>query len=333
MGAAPSCGGGIEQGRVGEGRLEDASGQAPVAVVIGAGNMGTGVAAAFLAHGWRVQVVDPAAAARGSLPARIAALTGATEQRLSVAAQLHEVDWTGVRFVCESAAESLAVKQQVFAQLAVLAPNDIPLTSNSSTLPMKDIAAGLERTSNMLGAHFLMPAHAVPLVEVLDTGTAQAHIVESTIRILQGIGKQPIRLKREVPGFLVNRMQAALMREALALVDQGVASARDVDMAVRFGFGFRYAACGPIVQKEHSGWDISHKLYETVFPTLCNDSKPAAVLQKMIDAGDYGMKTGQGFVRWDQASMARERGRFNKAMGEASALVRESSDDEELDWR
>jgi 3-hydroxybutyryl-CoA dehydrogenase len=167
----------------------------------------------------------------------------------------------------------------------------------------------------------------------MDTGTAAPEVVQAVLDILASIGKIPVRLTREVPGFLVNRMQAALMREALSLVDQGIASARDVDLAVRYGFGFRYAACGPILQKEHSGWDISHKLYQAVFPTLCNDARPARALERLIEAGEFGMKAAAGFVRWNEADMARERERYNQAMRRATALVREDENAPPLDWR
>lgn len=304
----------------------------PVAVVIGGGTMGAGVAAAFLDRDWTVRVVEPQPEVRTGLADRIHALIGSPPRRLSVVPAIADLDWTGVRIVSESAYEDLDVKRKLFVELAASAPPDVPLTTNSSTLPMRDIAAGLPRTSSMLGVHFLMPANAVPLVEVLDTGTASTAVVDSVIDILRSIGKLPVRLKKEVPGFLVNRMQAALMREALALIDQEVASAEDVDRAVRFGFGFRYAACGPILQKEHSGWDISHKLYQKVFPTLCNAGTPAQVLQQMIATSKLGMKTGTGFVRWNEADMARERERFNRAMRQASDLVRTDGTDSTLDW-
>jgi 3-hydroxybutyryl-CoA dehydrogenase len=304
----------------------------PVAVVIGGGTMGAGVAAAFLDRDWTVRMVEPQPQVRAGLADRIQALTGSAPHRFSIVPAIADLDWAGVRIVSESAYEDLAVKRKLFAELAACAPRDVPLTTNSSTFPMRDIAAGLPRTSSMLGMHFLMPANAVPLVEVLDTGTADPAVVDVVIGILRSIGKLPVRLKKEVPGFLVNRMQAALMREALALIDQEVASAEDVDRAVRFGFGFRYAACGPILQKEHSGWDISHKLYQKVFPTLCNDAIPAQVLRQMIAASNLGMKTGTGFVRWNQADMARERERFTRAMRQASDLVRGDGTDSSLDW-
>jgi 3-hydroxybutyryl-CoA dehydrogenase len=104
------------------------------------------------------------------------------------------------------------------------------------------------------------------------------------------------------------------MREALALIDQGIASPEDVDAAVRYGFGFRYAACGPIMQKEHSGWDIHYQLQQAVFPSLCNDVAPSATLQNMVAAGRLGMKSGEGFMRWDTEAIAREKARFEKAL-------------------
>lgn len=308
------------------------------AVVIGAGTMGCGVAAAFLARGWSVCLAEPMPAARAATPQRVGALlenmaSTRRSERLEVVPAVSDINWDGVQIVCENAPENLTVKQQIFATLAQVAPDGIALTSNSSTFPISVITENLNNRSAMLGAHFLMPAHLVPLVEVLDTGTACSATVDRVIQILISIGKKPVRITKDLPGFLVNRMQAALMREALALIDEGVATPEDIDSAVRFGFGFRYAACGPIVQKEHSGWDISHKLYATVFPTLSNSTTAPPVLQRLIDSGRTGMKSGRGFVLWDENTSKQERIRFNKSMQRALDVLAEDSDAPPLDWR
>lgn len=308
------------------------------AVVIGAGTMGCGVATAFLAHGWSVCLVEPVPAALAAAPQRVSTLLENMKNtrqsgRLQVVPAVSDVNWDGVQIVSENAPEDLTVKQQIFATLAQAAPDGMALTSNSSTFPVSSIAENLNNRSAMLGAHFLMPAHLVPLVEVLDTGTACSATVDQVIQILISIGKKPVRITKELPGFLVNRMQAALMREALALIDEGVASPEDIDRAVRYGFGFRYAACGPIVQKEHSGWDISHKLYATVFPTLSNSAVAPPVLQRLIDSGETGMKSGCGFIRWDENTAKQERLRFNKSMQRALDVLANDDDTPPLDWR
>lgn len=311
----------------------------PRAVIVGGGTMGAGVAAAFLHQGWMVEVVEVDMQVRRSLSSRLGRLlqpsasAALLAERLRACASLAEVQWQHVQIVSENVFEELAVKQRVFAELAELAPRGVPLTSNSSTLPASEISLGSSRADSIMNLHFLMPAHLVPLVEVLATPEVATEVVDRVWRIMLAIGKKPVRITQALPGFLVNRMQAALMREALALVDAGVATAQDVDTAVRYGFGFRYAACGPILQKEHSGWDISHKLYQTVFPTLANHAAPPNMLERMIAQGRLGMKTGQGFVKWTAPAMTQERARFNRAMNEATEVARGRPDDIEPDWQ
>jgi 3-hydroxybutyryl-CoA dehydrogenase len=307
------------------------------AVVVGAGTMGTGVAAAFLSHGWKVELVEPDVATLASATTRISALLQPAASAIAAAAlrlrsSLAQVDWTGVLFVSENVYEDLEVKRAVFAELQALSPSTVPLTSNSTTIFAVDIARDLPRPQTVLNAHFLMPAHVVPLVEVLATPEVAPSIADTACAVLESIGKKPVRLRTAMRGFLVNRIQSALMREALALVDTGVASPQDVDMAVRLGFGFRYAACGPLLQKEHSGWDISHAMYSAVFPTLSNNTEPPSVITKMVQEGRTGMKRGHGFVRWSPDLEAAERARFNREMQAALTLVSGKPSDPVLEW-
>jgi 3-hydroxybutyryl-CoA dehydrogenase len=287
--------------------------------VIGGGTMGSGIALVFAAGNWAVDIVEPAAATRAALPAYLRESlqrmgAPADTDRIAIGGALKDVAWSDVDLVVESASEDLALKQKIFAELEALAPAHVPLASNSTTLPISAIGGGLKTRSRMLGLHFLMPAQFVPVVEVISSEQTEPRLIDEICAIMRKLGKRPVRVNKALPGFLVNRIQTALMREAVALIEQGVASPEDVDTAVRYGFGFRYIACGPITQKEHSGWDINYKLQQAVFPSLCNDVTPSPLLEKMIAAGHFGMKSGRGFMQWDSEKIARERARYEKAL-------------------
>mgnify|MGYP003351773088 FL=1 len=137
------------------------------------------------------------------------------------------------------------------------------------------------------------------------------------------LGKRPVQVKKDVIGFLGNRIQGALMREALWLIEQGVASPEDIDATVRLSFGFRYAAAGPIVQKEHSGWDTTCAVAKIIYPDLCNADGPPPVLQKNVDEGRIGFKTGRGFFDWNPDSMAKERARYERALRKCLEIFKE----------
>jgi len=292
--------------------------------------MGRDIAAIFHAAGWGVQVVEADAAARASLAQRVrdaAKAIGTPREPGAVAVleALDAVDWPGVGLVIEAVPEKLPLKREVFAALERLASADVPLASNSSSFPISEIGAGLATQGRMLGLHFFMPAHLVPAVEVIrgeKTGEAVAQAVTS---IMRSVGRKPVQVKRDIPGFLGNRLQHALMREAISLVEQGFASAEDVDTMVRYGFGFRYIAAGPLLQKDHSGIDIHCAAAATMYPHLTNTAEPSPLLRQMVARGDYGMKapSRRGFYQWDDASIAREAARYQRALAAALRILRE----------
>jgi 3-hydroxybutyryl-CoA dehydrogenase len=166
-----------------------------------------------------------------------------------------------------------------------------------------------------------MPAHLVPLVEVVlgpQSDTAQADRLCSYMR---GCGSVPVLVRKDKPGFLANRLQHALAREAFAMIDEGVATARDVDAAVRFGFGFRYLAAGPVLQRDHAGLDVHCAAAATMYPSFSNASAPAQVLQDHVNAGRLGMKSGAGFYDWPPEHIAAERMRYNQLLQQGLELL------------
>ena len=168
-----------------------------------------------------------------------------------------------------------------------------------------------------------MPAHLIPLVEVVRSVHTDVELAEQVGEIMRALGKRPVQVKKDVIGFLGNRIQGALMREALWLIEQGVASPEDIDATVRLSFGFRYAAAGPITQKEHSGWDTTCAVAKIIWPDLTNADGPPPVLQRNVDEGRIGFKTKHGFFPWDEASMAKERARYERALSKCLEIFRE----------
>lgn len=298
------------------------------AAVIGGGTMGGDIAAAFVAGGWHVHLVEPITEIAETLPLRLE--TGLKELKmelgselLSIHAELEELSWDQIELVVECVSENLALKQKIFSELERLSPARIPLTSNSSGFPISQIGKGLKSQNRMLGLHFFMPAHLVPLVEVVSSEFTDPALASQVYDLMIGIGKRPVWVKRDIPGFLANRIQHALMREAIWLVEQGVASPEDVDTSVRYGFGFRYVAAGPLLQKDFSGLDVQCAAAEAVYPGLCNESKPIPYLKDKVAAGEIGVKSKKGFYTWTDESIRMEKARYKKALLKALSILQE----------
>ncbi|NDH61117.1 MAG: 3-hydroxyacyl-CoA dehydrogenase [Alphaproteobacteria bacterium] len=265
------------------------------ALVLGGGTMGVGIIAMFLGGGWKVDVVSRSASTRDGLPAATArALVAmgkpADTSGLATYATLPEAPWPKIDLVVETVTEDLALKQT---------------------------------QGRMLGLHFFMPAHLIPLVEVVRSVHSDPGVAEKVGAIMASLGKRPVQVKKDVIGFLGNRIQGALMREALWLIEQGVASPEDIDATVRLSFGFRYAAAGPIIQKEHSGWDTTCAVAKIIWPDLTNADGPPPVLQRNVDEGRIGFKTKGGFFPWDDESIAKERARYERALRKCLEIFKE----------
>jgi 3-hydroxybutyryl-CoA dehydrogenase len=298
------------------------------ALVLGGGTMGVGIIAMFLAGGWKVDVVSRSASTRDGLPAAcakaLAAMGKATDTAgLRTFATLPEADWSVIDIAVETVTEDLALKQKLFAEMEALARPDCALTSNSSSFPISVIGKDLKTQSRMMGLHFFMPAHLIPLVEVVSSVHTDPKEAERVGAVMKDLGKRPVQVRKDVIGFLGNRIQGALMREALWLIEQGVASPEDIDATVRLSFGFRYAAAGPIVQKEHSGWDTTCAVAKIIWPDLTNADGPPPVLQKNVDEGRIGFKTRRGFFEWNDESMAKERARYERALRKCLEIFKE----------
>ncbi len=288
-------------------------------VVVGAGTMGAGVAGLFARAGCEVRLVDQTA----SLLDRGMALLRAAHDGLraagllsvrSAAAALRRVQpclgieeaCAGVQLAVEAVSEDLAVKQPTFQRLDEFCPARAVLASNTSGLSITALANVTGRAGRVAGMHFWNPPHIVPLVEVVKG----RHTSEATARLLMGVsrrlGKRPILVRRDIPGFVGNRLQFAVLREALHLLAAGVASAEDIDAAMTDGPGLRYGLLGPLRTADLGGLDVFLAISRYLFPELSSDHQPPALLSDLVARGCLGAKSGNGI--YDYA--AREQGRF-----------------------
>lgn len=302
------------------------------AVVIGGGIMGGDIATLFAAHGWTVHVMSPSAKTRDALPARISGGLAKLSAPASHGAAVHcyadlkSIPWPDVAIVIEAATEDLPLKQKLFAEVEALAKPGIPLTSNTSNFPIGDIARGLKHPQRVAGLHFFMPAHLVPLVEVVSSPLTAAKVAESLVQLLKDLDKAPIWVKKDVPGFVGNRLQHAMMREALYLIADGVTDAEGIDTAVRYGFGFRFIACGPMKQKEMSGWDTHDLVASALYPHLHDEKGPPQWLKDLVARGRTGMKVKAGMWDWDDETIKKEKARIERALQAGFAILRADSD-------
>lgn len=303
-------------------------------VIIGTGIMGAGIAASFLSEGAEVVIlgrdlekaktcVNKARELAAGLGPSGASSSGAVTPEIESQAGLigQWSRWSNVSLVIETVSEILEVKQAIFAWLDQAVPADIPIGSNASGFPISRIAKGLASAERMINTHYFMPAELVPLVEVVLGEFTHPAVGEKVMSLYRDLRKKPVLVRKDIPGFLANRMQHALMREALTLIDSGIVSADDVDDAVRYSFGFRYAAVGPITQKEISGWDGMANAAREIFPSLSNTPNLPQGLAQRMSEGKTGMKAGEGYRRWTPEEIQDTRRRYNERLKAALAVL------------
>jgi 3-hydroxybutyryl-CoA dehydrogenase len=304
--------------------------------VIGGGTMGADIAASFVACGWTAHIVNPADAMLDTMPERLRSAMSKLgkvfeEKAFAHYLELSSVPWKQIDLVIEAAPEDVRIKQEIFAQLEALANPDTPLCSNSSAIPIGKIGEGLKSQQRMVGTHYFMPAHIVPAVEVVCSRLTDVKVADRVAQYLHSVGKVPVRVKLDIPGFLANRIQHALSREAISLVERGIATPEDVDNAVRYGFGFRYIAAGPLLQRDHAGLDIHCAAGATIYPDLCNDATPSRYMSELVEEGNIGMKAKDGFYRWTPERVAKEKARYERALQGARAIIEAEDKSEKLE--
>jgi 3-hydroxybutyryl-CoA dehydrogenase len=273
--------------------------------IIGAGLMGHGLCLVFADAGYEVTVTDAFPDSLATVKTRIASSLksiGKNEEAINrvipitdFAAAVKHAD-----IIIEAAPEKLLLKQDLFRQLEMHAKPEAILASNTSVIPIGQIATHVKSKHRVLGTHWWNPPYLVPLVEVIQTeGTSQASI-DTMMDLLRKVGKVPVHVKKDVPGFVGNRLQQALWREAISLVENGVCDAETVDLVVKNSFGRRLAVLGPLENADLVGNDLILDIHENVLPHLEHRPGPSPYLQELVSDNKLGFKTNSGFRGWTE---------------------------------
>ena len=279
--------------------------------VIGAGLMGHGIAQVFALQGFDVRLTDirpdildsavnnvranfsllaeHGIVRKGDVELALGRIETGTEMEQAV---------SGADFVIEAVIEDLSLKQKIFSQLDAICPQETILASNTSVISITEIAADTVSKGRVVGTHFWNPPYLIPLVEVVRAKDTTDDVMDRTMDLLTSAGKHPVRIDKDVPGFVGNRLQHALWREAISIVEQGIADAATVDECVKYGFGLRLPVLGPMENADLVGTDLTLAIHDYILRHIERSSEPSQMLKDLVDRGDLGFKSGQGFQSW-----------------------------------
>ncbi len=271
--------------------------------VIGAGLMGHGIAQVFALAGHDVTIYDSfektLATAKDRILANLkdlgddeSAVDRVTPQG-DLAEAVRDAD-----YVVEAVLEDLALKQKIFADVEKHVRPDTILASNTSVIPITSIMQGLQKRERALGTHWWNPPFLVPLVEVIETQWTSPATVDFTMKLHAAAGKKPAHVKKDVPGFIGNRLQHALWREAISLVEHGICDAETVDTVIKAAFGRRLAVLGPLENADMVGTDLTLAIHQNVLGDIDSRPAPSPYLEKLVKDGKLGFKSGEGFRTW-----------------------------------
>ncbi|WHT21867.1 3-hydroxyacyl-CoA dehydrogenase family protein [Crossiella sp. CA-258035] len=275
--------------------------------IIGAGLMGHGIAVALARGGHQVHVHDSDPATLDSLPVRIGTalrLCGESEEasqraRSLITATPRLAEALGqAEFVIEAVPERLAVKHEVIAAVEAAVSPEVPVWSNTSVLSLTEVGSVMRHPGRLVGVHWWNPPHLIPLVELAPSAATEPELVSQAEELLGALGKTTVRLHRDVPGFIGNRLQFALLREALNLVRDNVCDAATIDTVVRSSFGLRLASVGPMENADYIGLDLTRSILTSLAPSLSTAAGPFPGLDELLGDGHRGMASGEGLLSW-----------------------------------
>lgn len=298
--------------------------------VVGAGLMGHGIALTLARAGQYVRITDPFEEARASVAARISeSLKALGEPADNIPRILRKIEVSNTtatavknaEFVFEAAPEKLDLKRKIFAEIEEHAPETSILASNTSVMPITKIMAGLRIKSRALGTHWWNPPHLIPLVEVVSTEWTDDAVADEMMALLDDAGKTPVRVKKDVPGFIGNRLQHALWREAISLVENDICDAESVDTVVKSSFGRRLAVLGPLENADLVGTDLTLDIHENVLFDLESRQAPSPYLAKLVEDGRLGMKSGKGFRDWTESEADQLRARVARHLRRLDGIL------------
>lgn len=250
------------------------------------------------------ELVEKGAMTEGEIRRRLANITFTTDRT-----SRHVAD---ADMVVEAVFEDMALKQETFARLEEVCRPDCVFCTNTSVMSPSEISAKLKRRERFLGTHFWNPAHLIPLVEVVRTDATEQQAVDAVMDVLRRAGKRPILCKKDVPGFIANRLQHALWREAFYLVEAGIADPETVDEAVRYGPGLRWPVMGPMENSDLVGLDLTYNIHEYLLRHLADNHEPTPLLQEKMSRGEYGMKSGKGWMTWSEEDVKASNARLRQ---------------------
>ncbi len=288
--------------------------------VIGAGLMGHGIAQIFAVHGHPVNLMDledtvlsdAIQSIRSNLALMARRGVGSEAdiepaiQRIRTTTDLAEAA-SQAQFVVEAVLEKLDLKQNVFKDIDALCPPDTILATNTSVISITEIAKKSNHRGRIVGTHFWNPPYLIPLVEVIRGDESDQEAVDRTFDLLQAVGKHPVRVHKDTPGFVGNRLQHALWREAISIVEHGIADAATVDECIRYGFGLRLPALGPMENADMVGTDLTLAIHDYILKYLEHSPSPSPLLKEKVKQGKLGFKSGEGFQKWSAEDAQKSR--------------------------
>ena len=271
--------------------------------VIGAGLMGHGIAQVFALAGHDVTIYDSFEKTLATAKDRIVAnLKDLGDDQSAVNRVTPQGDLAlavgDADYVVEAVLEDLPLKQKIFAEIEKHVRADTILASNTSVIPITSIMRNLEKPDRALGTHWWNPPFLVPLVEVIETQWTSPATVDFTMKLHAAAGKKPAHVKKDVPGFIGNRLQHALWREAISLVERGICDAETVDTVIKAAFGRRIAVLGPLENADMVGTDLTLAIHQNVLGDIESRPGPSPYLEKLVKDGKLGFKSGEGFRKW-----------------------------------